>query len=160
MKKFRIYVDTSVIGGCFDLEFQEWSNGLIEDFRIGTFHLVLSDVTTAEIEHAPEAVGELHRELLSIGEILAVTEEVLTVLTAYESHGVLGSRFRNDMLHIALATVAEVDVVVSWNFRHIVRLDKIQQFNGINLELGYKTLAIYSPREVTTYGREDPDQSS
>lgn len=64
------------------------------------------------------------------------------------------------MLHIALATVAEMDVLVSWNFRHIVRLDKIQQFNGINLELGYKTLAMYSPREVTTYGREGPDQSS
>jgi len=50
-----------------------------------------------------------------------------------------------------LATVAEVDVLVSWNFQRIVRLDKIQQFNGINLELGYKPLAIYSPREVTTY---------
>lgn len=87
-----------MIGGCFDPEFQDWSNGLIEDFRIGTFHLVLSDVTAAEIERAPEAVRELYRELLSIGEILAVTEEVLTVLSAYESHGVLGSRFRSDML--------------------------------------------------------------
>jgi len=68
---------------------------------------------------------------------------------------VLGSQFRNDMLHIALATIAQVDVLVSWNFQHIVRLDKIQQFNGINLELGYKSLAIYSPREVTTHERED-----
>ena len=160
MKKLRIYVDTSVIGGCFDPEFQAWSNGLIEDFRMGTFRLVLSDVTAAEIERAPEPVRELHRELLSIGEFLAVTEEVLTILVAYESYGVLGPRFRNDMLHIALATVAEVDVLVSWNFQHIVRLDKIQQFNEINLELGYKTLAIYSPREVTTYGREDSDQGS
>jgi hypothetical protein len=91
---------------------------------------------------------------------LSVTEEALSVLTAYENHNVIGARFRNDMLHIALATVAEVDVLVSWNFRHIVRLDKIQQFNGINIELGYKTLAIYSPREVTTYGREDSNQSS
>lgn len=160
MKKLRIYVDTSVIGGCFDPEFQAWSNGLIEDFRTGKFRLVLSDVTAAEIDRAPELVRELHRELLSIGECLAVTEEVLTILATYESHGVLGPRFRNDMLHIALATVAEVDVLVSWNFRHIVRLDKIQQFNGINLELGYKTVAIYSPREVTTYGREDADQGS
>jgi hypothetical protein len=95
-----------------------------------------------------------------MGELLSVTEEVLTILAAYESHGVLGPRFRNDMLHIALATVAEVDVLVSWNFRHIVRLDKIQQFNRINLELGYKALAIYSPREVTTHGREDADQGS
>jgi hypothetical protein len=122
--------------------------------------LVLSDVTAAEIERAPEPVQELHRELLSIAELLPVTEEILSILAVCESHGVLDPRFRNDMLHIALATAGEVDVLVSWNFRHIVRLDKIQQFNGINLELGYKTLAIYSPREVTTYGREDPNQSS
>jgi hypothetical protein len=160
MRKRRIYVDTSVIGGCFDPEFEVWSNGMIEDFRTGKFRLVLSDVTAAEIERAPEAVQELHVELLSIAEPLSVTEDVLDVLSAYYSHGILGPRFRNDMLHIALATVADVDVLVSWNFRHIVRLDKIQQFNGVNMELGFRALAIYSPREVTTYGREDADQSS
>ncbi|MBM4027885.1 MAG: type II toxin-antitoxin system VapC family toxin [Planctomycetes bacterium] len=161
MKKPRIYVDTSVIGGCFDPEFQLWSNGLVEDFRRGRFGLVLSDVTAAEVEPAPRVVRELHRKLLSITEILPITEEATAVLAAYQDHHVLGPRFRNDMLHIALATVAAVDVVVSWNFRHIVRLDKMQQFNGGNLELGYRALAIHSPREVTTYGREseDPDQS-
>ena len=159
MKKPRIYVDTSVIGGCFDPEFELWSNGLVEDFRQGRFALVLSDVTATEIEPAPRVVRELHSELLSIAEILTVTEEASVVLAAYEEHKVLGPRFRNDMLHIALATVGAVDVLVSWNFRHIVRLDKMQQFNGVNLELGYRALAIYSPREVTTYGREreDPD---
>ena len=160
MRMQRIYVDTSVIGGCFDPEFQEWSNGLIEDFRKERFRLVLSDVTAAEMVRAPEPVQELYEALIPIAELLPVTEEVIEVLTAYESHKILGRRFRNDMLHIALATVGEVDVLVSWNFRHIVRLDKIQQFNGVNLELGYKTLAIYSPREVTTYGRENTDQSS
>ena len=55
------------------------------------------------------------------------------------------------MLHIAVATIAEVDVLVSWNFRHVVRLDKIRLFNAVNLELGYKPLMIYSPREVITY---------
>jgi len=161
MKKPRIYVDTSVIGGCFDPEFELWSNGLVEDFRQGRFALVLSDVTATEIEPAPRVVRELHSELLSIAEILTVTEEASVVLAAYEEHKVLGPHFRNDMLHIALATVGAVDVLVSWNFRHIVRLDKMQQFNGVNLERGYRALAIYSPREVTTYGREreDPDQS-
>ena len=155
MKKVRIYVDTSVIGGCFDPEFRTWSNGLIDDFRSRRFHLVLSDVTAAEVERAPDQVREIYSELTSFAEILSVTVEVLDLLEKYEAHGVLDSRFRNDMLHIALATVAEVDVLVSWNFQHIVRLDKIQQFNGINLELGYKPLAIYSPREVTTYERGD-----
>ncbi len=63
------------------------------------------------------------------------------------------------MLHIALATVAEVDLLVSWNFKHIVRFDKIRLFNAANLEQGYKPLVIHSPREVTTYGRE-ADQGS
>jgi predicted nucleic acid-binding protein len=155
MERIRIYVDTSVIGGCFDPEFLIWSNGLIEDFRARRFHLVLSDVTATEIERAPAPVRELHAELIEYAEILPVTEEALGLLEKYEEHGVLDGRFRNDMLHLALATVAEVDVLVSWNFQHIVRLDKIQQFNGINLELGYKPLAIYSPREVTTYERKD-----
>ena len=105
----------------------------------------------------PITVRELHVELLSIAELLPVTEEALDVLEAYERHGILSTRFRNDMLHIASATVAGVDVLVSWNFRHIVRLDKIQMFNGVNLELDYKTLAIYSPREVTTYEKDDTD---
>jgi predicted nucleic acid-binding protein len=155
MKRLRIYVDTSVIGGCFDPEFHIWSNGLIEDFRAGRFGLVLSDVTATEIERAPVQLQEFYTELTPFAEILLVTEEALVLLEKYEARGVLDTRFRNDMLHIALATVAGVDVLVSWNFQHIVRLDKIQQFNGINLELGYKPLAIYSPREVTTYEREE-----
>jgi len=58
-------------------------------------------------------------------------------------------------LHIALATIAEVDVLVSWNFKHIVRLDKIRLFNAVNLEQGYKSLTIYSPREVISHGAEE-----
>ena len=154
MKRLRICVDTAVIGGCFDPEFRTWSNGLIDDFRARRFNLVLSDVTAAEIRRAPAQVRELHTELAELAENLSVTEEALYLLEQYEAHRVLDSRFRNDMLHIALATVAAVDVLVSWNFQHIVRLDKIQRFNGANLELGYRPLAIYSPREVTTYERE------
>ena len=125
MKTGRIYVDTSVLGGCFDAEFAIWSNGLIEDFRRGVFRPVLSDVTAIEIARAPERVRELHREVAALGEVVSATEEVVGLVGAYESHGILGARYRNDMLHIALATVASVDVVVSWNFRHMVRLDKI-----------------------------------
>lgn len=160
MKTGRIYVDTSVLGGCFDAEFAIWSNGLIEDFRRGVFRPVLSDVTAIEVAKAPERVRALHREVAALGEVVSATEEVVELVGAYESHVILGPRYRNDMLHIALATVASVDVVVSWNFRHIVRLDKIQMFNGVNIERGYRALAIYSPREVTTHGRDNSDSSS
>ena len=155
MKRPQIYVDTSVFGGCFDAEFATWSNALMADFREGRLRLVVSDVTAAEIALAPELIRELFSELLPLSTFLEVGGDALELLTAYETHSVLGPRFRNDMLHIAVATVGEVDVVVSWNFKHIVRLDKIQLFNGINIELGYRPLAIYSPREVATYGRED-----
>ena len=155
MKRLRIYVDTSVFGGCFDPEFAAWSTALMHDFRDDRYTLIVSEVTMAEVAMAPMQVQDLLGELVPIADALSVTQEVLELLRAYESHRVLAPRFRNDMLHIALATVAEVDVLVSWNFRHIVRLDKIRLFNGVNLELGYKPLTIYSPREVATHGRED-----
>jgi len=155
MKLLRIYVDTSVIGGCFDKEFAEWSIALMEDFRDRRFQCVVSDVTAAEVAMAPDAIQDLFEELLSRSERLEVTRSALELLSAYESHAILGPRFRNDMLHIAIATVSEVDVVVSWNFKHIVRLDKIRLFNAVSLELGYRTLSIYSPREVATHGREE-----
>jgi hypothetical protein len=155
MKRLRIYVDTSVFGGCLDPGFAEWSHALMEDFRTDRSVLVVSDVTMGEVAMAPGPVRELFLKLLEIAEELPVTAEALELLRAYESQGILAPRFRNDMLHIAIATVAEVDVLVSWNFRHIVRLDKIRLFNGINLQLGYKPLTIYSPREVATHGQED-----
>jgi hypothetical protein len=155
VKKQRIYVDTSVLGGCFDPEFAPWSNNLMQDFRAGRFQPVLSEVTAAEVATAPEPVRALHAELLGLpADVLPVTTETLALLAAYEAKGILGQRFRNDMLHIALASIADVDVLVSWNFRHIVRLDKIRLFGSVNLELGYKPLSIYSPREAATHGEE------
>jgi len=159
MKTPRIYIDTSVVGGCFDAEFALWSNGLMRDFRRGLFHPVLSEVVAVEIHLAPEPVRVQYAELRNLGaEFLAVNDEALDLAAVYEARGILAPRFRNDMLHIALATVADVDIVVSWNFRHIVRFEKIRLFNAINLELGYKPIQIYSPREVASYDT-DPDQS-
>jgi predicted nucleic acid-binding protein len=153
MRVLRIYIDTSVVGGCFDPEFALWSNGLIRDLQEGHFIPVVSEVVAAELELAPETVRAKWDEVLQLTpELLDVTEEATVLTTGYAEHGALPPKFRNDMLHIALATVADVDVLVSWNFKHIVRLDKIRIFNAVNLELGYKQLQIRSPREVTSHG--------
>jgi hypothetical protein len=150
----RIYVDTSVIGGCFDAEFAPWSRGLIEDFRARRFSPMVSDVTAAEIEKAPPAVQRVFEEILELGAtVLAIDRQALHLLGAYQRRRILAPRFRNDMLHIAVATVAAVDALVSWNFRHIVRLDRIRAFNAVNEDEGYGQLAIHSPREVTTHER-------
>lgn len=78
MKVLRVYVDTSVLGGCFDREFGLWSKGLMEDFQNGQFRAVLSDVTAAEVMDAPEPVRDVYADLLSLGaEVLPVTPEVL-----------------------------------------------------------------------------------
>ena len=152
MEKLRIYLDTSVLGGCFDPEFAAWSNGLVRDFRAHRLIPVLSDVTAAEVSSAPGPVKALHRELLSLaGSVLPVTLEITSLVAAYQARRILPARMAADMTHIALATVADVDTLVSWNFKHIVRLEKIRLFNAVNVELGYRVLSILSPREVTTY---------
>ena len=110
MEHFRIYIDTSVLGGCFDPEFAPWSNGLMRDFRAGRHVPVLSDVTAAEVASAPAPIRGLHQEMLGFaGVVLPVTSAVLTLVTQYEARKILGAKFRADMQHIALATIAGVD---------------------------------------------------
>lgn len=153
MKIQRVYLDTSVIGGCFDNEFSRWSNALIQDFRDGTFRPLVSEVTEREIADAPEEIQQLYAELLTLNaEVLQVDETAIDLANQYQRRRILTPKFYDDGVHIALATIAEADVLVSWNFKHIVKFDKIRLFNGVNLLYGYKPLQIYSPREVTTYG--------
>ena len=159
MKTSRVYLDTSVVGGCHDREYASWSRGLVADFRAGRLRPVLSDLLAAELARAPDAVQAVYADLLTMDpDVVATGPEALALLAAYEARAVLGPRYRADMLHIALATVAGADVLVSWNYRHIVRLDKIRLFDAASVEQGYRPVAIRSPREVTTYGRDpDPD---
>ena len=155
MKKQRVYVDTSVIGGCFDDEFSVWSNGLMNDFRQGHFVPVTSNVIVAEIADAPAFVQEKFAELLAFKhELLTVNDTCLELANLYQKRQILTPKFYNDGIHIALATTADVDVLVSWNFKHIVNFNKIRLFNSVNLEQGYKQIQIFSPREVTTYENE------
>ena len=153
MRRFRVYVDTSVIGGCFDPEFAAWSRLLVEDFRRRRLRPVVSDVVSMEVDLAPPNVRSQYNELVGLGaEILVVTRQVDDLAVAYAEQGVLSWRSRNDMLHVALASFARVDALVSWDFRHLVRVDKVRAFNAVNARLGVPPATIASPREVTFYG--------
>ncbi len=152
MKLSRIYLDTSVIGGCHDEEFKSWSNGLMKDFRLKNFIPVLSELTFDEISKAPQPVQITLKNLLEYDvEVLEITDSALELSEQYLNREILTPKFRDDALHIALASLANVDVLVSWNFRHIVHYDKIRLFNAVNIENGLKSIDIYSPREVTNY---------
>ena len=152
MNKQRIYLDTSVIGCCFDSEFEIWSNGLINDFKKELFKPVISEVTAAEISEAPNFVQDKLSELFELDiEILEITTEAIQLAELYQMKKILSPNYFDDGLHIAIATISNVDILVSWNFKHIVHFDKIRLFNAVNIEQGYKTIEIYSPREVTYY---------
>ena len=147
--RFRIYVDTSVIGGCVDEEFQEESLALLEMARRGEAILLVSSHLAEEIAEAPPRVKEVFSALSAdCVERISVPEEAVALQNAYLKAGVLSAKQASDALHVAIATVARADLIVSWNFRHIVHLDKIRRFNAVNMLHDYPTIEIRSPREV------------
>ena len=125
MNRYRVYADTSVFGGCFDEEFADESQKFFNDVKTGKFILVLSSETFRELNKAPEHV-----------------QQVLADIPP-ENLGSIA-----DAEHIASASVAKVDFVVSWNFKHIVHYEKIHGFQAVNLSKNYKAIRIYSPKEV------------
>lgn len=84
-----------------------------------------------------------------------MTRDALELADEYLDHNILSANYRDDARHIALAVIAQVDLLVSWNFKHVVHFDKIQQFNAVSIKMGYKPIQIYSPREVTKHGYQD-----
>lgn len=154
--KQRVYVDTSAVGGCEDEEFSIWSVQLFEEFRQSLRIAVISDLTRQELVDAPEAVGKILESLPdSSVESVYLTEEAETLALRYIDDGVVNAGHIADAQHIAIASVERVDVLVSWNFRHIVNLDRIHAFNSVNLRLGYPILEIRSPREVVNEEEEE-----
>ena len=152
MRRLLIYADASAIGGCEDPEFAEHSRALWERFINGANVLVLSVHTLRELVGAPEDVrAHLASVPLEHQIVLADNQEAFDLADAYMARGVVGPGASGDALHVALASVARVDVLVSWNFRHIVNLGRIRLFNSVNLERGYGLIEIRTPREVLEY---------
>ena len=152
MIRLRIYIDTSVIGGCLDKEFQNASMELIDKFKRGEMIAVISELTTLELKDAPQEVQNILKEIPERNiEYVELTEEAVNLAGKYITEGVIGRGKLVDAEHIAIATINRVDVLVSWNFRHIVNLQKIRGYNSVNLKYGYSLLEIRSPLEVITY---------
>ena len=147
--KLRIYIDTSVLGGCEDDEFRVHSRQLVDAFVRGDYTLVLSELALRELATAPDAVRKVASMVPEANiELIALSPEAEELAERYISEGAVGARMRADALHIALATMARVDVLVSWNFKHIVNLRRIHAYNAVNLKHNYHLLEIRSPREL------------
>lgn len=153
--KQRIYIDTSVFGGLFDIEFAEYTIPLFDRIKSGEFILLFSAVTQDELETAPEKVRNLVQSIKSeYSEFIEITDEAVELAIEYITEKVVGQTSYADCLHIALATINRADFLISWNFKHIVNVLRIRGYNSINIKNGCKQLEIRSPREFTKYEDE------
>ncbi|MCX6326448.1 MAG: type II toxin-antitoxin system VapC family toxin [Bacteroidia bacterium] len=154
--KQRLYIDTSVFGGFFDEEFSEFTKPLFEKLQNGEFKLLFSAVTQDELSTAPDRVRKLVTNLKTENtEFIETNNEAVELATHYIAEKVVGQTSFADCLHIALATVSRADYLISWNFKHIVNVQKIRGYNAINIKNGYRELEIRSPRDFMTYDDND-----
>lgn len=145
----RFYLDTSVIGGVFDSEFEEHSIILMERVKLGQIKAVISEVTESEILKAKQIVREYYLSIpKSCIEFVEISEDANVLADAHLKEKVVGKSSREDCLHIAIANVIRADVLVSWNFKHIVNIYRIRGYNAVNIKLGYAPLEIRSPLEI------------
>ncbi len=152
MKKQRIYIDTSVFGGLFDEEFKEFTEPFFERIKNLEFEIIYSNVTENELKFAPEKVKKLVSSLpANSTEFVNSNDESINLAQRYIDENVVGATSFTDCLHIALATIHNPNILVSWNFKHIVNVIKIIGYNSVNLAEGYKQIDIRSPREFMYY---------
>ncbi|MBS4028789.1 MAG: PIN domain-containing protein [Ignavibacteriales bacterium] len=148
----KIYIDTSVIGGYYDKEFEVDTKLFFKRIENKDYFVHISEISNIELLLAPQQVKEVVSKIPNDCLVtLDFIQESQELAENYIKEKVLGNASRNDAYHIAIATVNRIDVVVSWNFKHIVNLDKIRLFNAINLKLGYPTIDIRSPKEMIKY---------
>lgn len=150
--KQRIYIDTSVVGGYYDEEFKEATIALFERLYRDEIIFVVSDLLDLELINAPEKVRTLLQKYSADKfERVELTEESVDLADKYIAGKVVGKTSVEDCRHIALATINKVDVLASWNFKHIVNLDRIKGYNSVNLKLGYQMIEIRSPKDLRNY---------
>jgi len=155
MKRQRIYIDTSIVGGFFDEEFEKETKLLFRRLENKEVVFMVSDVLLGELENAPEMI----RTLLDnydddCFEKVSLTEEARELASKYIAENVIGKTSLDDCRHIALATINNADVLASWNFKHIVNLTRIRGYNAVNLKNGYTPIEIRNPKELIDYEKD------
>ncbi|MFZ1798914.1 MAG: hypothetical protein WAU24_03540, partial [Chitinophagaceae bacterium] len=133
----------------YDEEFEEISTLLFEKVKLGQIICVYSDLSETELKNAPQKVrdyfADLPREHMQFVE---VTEDAFELAKKYIDEKVVGPTSADDCKHIATSTINKVDILVSWNFKHIVNVFRIRGYNSINLRCGFTQLDIRSPKEI------------
>ena len=147
----KVYADTSVFGGVFDEEFAENSRKFFDELIAGNFHLVVSALIEEEVNSAPKQVQDHFKTFSSLAKLAEIGPEVLDLRDAYLNAGIITPKSTDDATHVAIATVSGCEMIVSWNFKHIVHFQKIPKYNAVNVLNGYHSINIYPPSAVISY---------
>ena len=149
-KKIRVYLDTSVISALFDEknpERQDLTKGFFR--KIESFEVYISDVVLAEIDNTKDVQlkGKLRKTAVSF-EILSIDEETRRLANEYVRHNAIPTAYSEDALHIAISTLNGIDYLLSWNFRHILKVKTRRIVNMVNLSFDCPDLKIATPAEL------------
>lgn len=145
----RIYIDTSVFGGYFDKEFEKETKPFFERLLEKKIKIIVSEILELEIYRAPDYIQDFFESIpAQLIERVELTNEVSELAEKYIIEKVVGKTSRADCQHIAMATINKADVLVSWNFKHIVNLERIRGYNSINFREGYQMTEIRTPKEI------------
>lgn len=150
--KQRFYLDTSVFGGVFDKEFDEFTLQLFERIKVGKIICIYSELVETELVKAPKMVRDFFAHLPKESlEKVEITDDILALATKYIDEKDVGETSFDDCIHIATATIHRADILVSWNFKHFVNVYRIRGYNSVNLRMNYPSLEIRSPKEIVEY---------
>lgn len=148
----KFYLDTSVFGGYWDEIFKEDTIAFLGYAKDNNAEIIYSNITEKELEGAPQKVKKLVQNLNDIEGVrmkaIEMNDEAETLARRYIEEGALTKNCEGDARHIALASIYVVNALISWNFKHMVNFTRLQQYNSINLRLGYRTIDIRSPKEI------------
>ena len=160
MQKYKIYLDTSVIS---HLEQQDAPDKMFdtrllwEELKQGKHEVFISDVVSNEI--AQNKKGKqlmLAHWLADIGPAnIGITPEIEAYADALIKDGILPPRCRDDCLHIACAVVGGCQMLVSWNFKHMVKIKTIDGIKIVSERLGYNEMRICSPSMLIERREDD-----
>lgn len=163
MKKLKIYIDTSVISHLQANDVPEKmriTQKFWESVIVGDYEAVISDLVIAEFNNCPEPKKSRLEVMILQAPLdeLEVDGEVTSLADRYMQEELFPSKYRDDAIHVALASVYGCNAVVSWNFKHMVKIKTILGVNGINKIMGYSDIEIVTP-EVVINVEEDEDEN-
>ena len=150
MKKLKIYLDTSVYSALYDERDLIRQNQTKEFWdSIKDHELYYSDINLEEINGVSNTeLRNKLRDLLNLGNEIQVSSEVIELSKIYIKEGLIPEKYESDAIHVALVTVYSLDILVSWNFKHLVKRKTRIGVNLINLKEGYKAIDILAPPEL------------